>query len=111
MISNLSNDKEIESLRQLLSQCYELTDYRVHDQVIRLAYDIQNNVSDYQDYELYHLLVGGSTKGNCPHFDMSGRHSIREFIIRQHAKASKVQYRKLTSNRIYICDCQLEYAI
>ena len=50
-----------------------------HDKLVNKARNLQAKYPDYEDYELYHLLIG-STVYDRPEFDFPGEDSVQKFI-------------------------------
>ncbi|MBI2465639.1 MAG: hypothetical protein HYV66_00165 [Candidatus Sungbacteria bacterium] len=50
-----------------------------HDRVVNKARELESIYPDYGDYELYHLLIGSTTRDRSK-FDFPGEDSVQKFI-------------------------------
>ena len=77
-----SGQKEIniKELKDKWNEAYKKDALGTHEKIIEFAEKIKNKYPDYQDYMLYHLLIGSIPKSKLPKFDFPGEDSVEKFI-------------------------------
>lgn len=75
-----------DELREIKSKIFEEKDkkqmLKSHDLIVKFAKEIQSKYPDYQNYKIYHFLIGSSLpkEGNFKDEDFPGEDSIVSFL-------------------------------
>ncbi|MBI4118825.1 MAG: hypothetical protein HY452_01010 [Parcubacteria group bacterium] len=80
---NLSQEEKEEILRSVREKWIALSKIEdllsLHDRVLDKAKELRDKYPDYEDYELYHLFIGSTTRDRSK-FDFPGEDSVRKFV-------------------------------
>ena len=79
-LSQKENEEVLRSLKEKWSALSKIEDIlSFHDRVFGKAKELRDKYPDYEDYKLYHLLIG-STVYDRSKFDFPGEDSIIKFL-------------------------------
>jgi hypothetical protein len=72
----------VSELKELLMAAYNsdevLDSYSNHEFIVKKASELRIKYSDFNDYEMYHVLIGSSKE--CTKFDFPGDNSVEKFL-------------------------------